>query len=202
MAIAVWQCAFNSGQFHRAGLPEGAPPMGPMGPPGAPGGHGEPPRGLPRPGGTRGRGPGRFLENPVFGSPAVPRPTRQNCLKTASPASRTYLNRSGLLFWSRWVSAMPQEPPWRPIWVKSSCTSATRSAAIGSWRLPEVPQLVPGAYQKCSNWFLAPGVHPGSSFFRKPAWERNLGGGLSRTSRRSWRLVSTQAPLFSENPPV
>ena len=91
----------------------GGAPHGPYGAPRAPGGHGEPPRGLPRPGGTRGRGPGRFLENPVFGSPAAPRQTRKNCLKTGSPASGTYLNRSGLLFWSRWVSEIPREPPWR-----------------------------------------------------------------------------------------
>ena len=44
----------------------GAPPMGPMGPPGAPGGHGEPPRGLPRPGGTRGSGPRRFWKKSFF----------------------------------------------------------------------------------------------------------------------------------------
>ena len=141
--------------------------MGPMGPPGAPGGHGEPPRGLPRPRGTRGRGPEPFLENPVFGSPALPRPTPQNCLKTGSPASGTYLNRSGLLFWSRWVPSMPQEPPRGPNpGIFEGLQRAARVPELPEG-LPELPEGCQSCQSDCQSCQRGARAASGATFFEK-----------------------------------
>ena len=166
--------------------------MGPMGPPGAPGGHGEPPRGLPRPRGTRGRGPEPFLENPVFGSPAVPRPTRQNCLKTGSPASShalsLYLNRSGLLFWSRWVPEMAQEPPRRPI-------SGPRPPLSHTEHHHSLPPSRPGVAQRLATSRLL-FFQTGSSFFRKPTFlKKNF---FFRCGRSSQGRFFRQKTCFSK----